>query len=191
MHRVAIHGFANSSSMNENQTNEYMNQNRALTKGELKATVTSCRNIISWLSSMNLSANMPYKLIDSHIRYIMTIECLFAYVYTEVDNYGTISDIIGTDTIVYARYTIAASLVFSEPKAMNDLLIKISTKWNEVMNSLKSLFHREDSDKFLLLNKHIERINTSIRKLICTEQYKSGRELETINEPTCRYKGDF
>lgn len=36
----------------------------------------------------------------------MHIECLLAYLHTEVEKYGNISDVLATKSEVYARYTL-------------------------------------------------------------------------------------
>lgn len=137
----------------------------AFTEGEIKETVTSCQDIILWLISTDMSVGVKYKQIDDNVRSLMTIECIFAYMYTEVGKYGNIADIIDTRNEVYARYTLAASLVFSEPKAMQECLDKLPATWIGIKNFVKDLANNENETIVETLHKSITTINKAIKSL--------------------------
>ena len=110
-----------------------MKQNNIhIPKDELQELVLSCDRIQTSLVSTNLTAQVKYKQLENVIHTVMNIECLFAYLYTEVDKYGNISDVLTTQSEVYARYTLTASLVFSQPNAMHATIGKLSKVWNHV-----------------------------------------------------------
>lgn len=143
-----------------------MKQNKKdFSMSEIKEAVTSCQNIILWLGSTDLSVGIKYKRMDDNVRSLMNIECIFAYLYTEVGKYGNISDIIDTQNEIYARYTLVASLVFTEPKIMQDFLKKLPVKWADVMDFVRSLTYNEKAIAAETLNKNITNIDKAIKKL--------------------------
>lgn len=109
-----------------------MKQNIHIPKEELQELVLSCDRIQTSLVSTKLTARVKYKQLENVIHTLMNIECLFAYLYAEVDKYGNISDVLTTQSEVYARYTLTASLVFSQPNAMHATIGKLSKVWNHV-----------------------------------------------------------
>lgn len=138
---------------------------RAFTEDEIKETVNSCQDIILWLTDTSLSVDIKYKQMDDNVRSLMIIECIFAYLYTEVSKYGNIADIIDTRNEIYARYTLAASLVFSEPKAMQKCLCKLPTTWTNIMGFVKGLTSSEEIRKVESLNQCMNTIDKSIKEL--------------------------
>lgn len=155
-----------------------MKQRRTeFTEYEIKETVTSCQNIIMWLTSTSLSDGIKYKQIDDNVRSLMTIECIFAYMYTEVGKYGNIADVIDTGNEIYARYTLAASLVFSEPKAMHECLGKLPASWISIMNFVKGLADKEDEAAVKTLNKSVTTIDNAIKDLLVMQIVQQKNEV--------------
>ena len=116
-----------------------MKQNNIhIPKDELQELVLSCDRIQTSLVSTNLTAQVKYKQLENVIHTVMNIECLFAYLYTEVDKYGNISDVLTTQSEVYARYTLTASLVFSQPNAMFATIEKLSKAWSHVKSFIQN-----------------------------------------------------
>jgi len=110
-----------------------MKQNNIhIPKDELQELVLSCDRILTSLVNTNLTAQVKYKQLENIINSVMNIECLFAYLYAEVEMFGNISDVLTTKSEVYARYTLTASLVFSQPNAMHASIDKLSKVWNHV-----------------------------------------------------------
>ena len=110
-----------------------MKQNNIhIPKDELQELVLSCDRMLTSLVSTDLTARVKYKQLENVIHSVMNIACLFAYQYAEVEKYGNISDVLTTQSEVYARYTLTASLVFSHPNAMHASIDKLPKVWNHV-----------------------------------------------------------
>lgn len=155
--------------------NESMKRNRTvLSKDKITKAVASCRGILSWLGGTSLSGGIKYCQIDDIVRTLMTIECFLAYLYTEVCQYGGISDIIDTHDEVYARYTLVSSLVFSEPEAMKVFLGQLTETWKGIMSFVKGLTERENASGTAVLNQW----TTTIDKAIMAITNFSGQTTE-------------
>ena len=152
-------------------------RNTNFTECEIKETVTSCQNIIMWLTSTSLSDGIKYKQIDDNVRSLKTIECIFAYMYTEVGKYGNIADVIDTGNEIYARYTLAASLVFSEPKAMQECLDKLPVTWIGITNFVKGLAENEKEPAVKTLHKSITTIDNAIKDLLVMQIVQEKNEV--------------
>lgn len=116
-----------------------------ISKAELQELVLACERILSFLVSTNLTAQVKYKQLEAVVHSIMNIECLFAYLYAEVEKYGNISDVVNTKSDVYARYTLTASMVFSQPNKMHASIEKLSEVWNQVKSFLQNMNALENS----------------------------------------------
>lgn len=116
-----------------------MKQNNIhIPKDELQELVLSCDRILTSLVNTNLTAQVKYKQLENIINSVMNIECLFAYLYAEVEMFGNISDVLTTKSEVYARYTLTASLVFSQPNAMFATTEKLSKVWSHVKSFIQN-----------------------------------------------------
>lgn len=123
-----------------------MKQNNIhISKAELQELVLACERILSFLVSTNLTAQVKYKQLEAVVHSIMNIECFFAYLYAEVEKYGNISDVLTTRSEVYARYTLTASLIFSQPNTMHASIEKLSKVWNKVKSFLQNMNALENS----------------------------------------------
>lgn len=109
------------------------------TKTETTYLVSSCQELINWLEELDTSSGFSYKQMTSVINSIMSCESVFAYLYTEDYKYGNISDIIDTRSEDFAKYTLAASLVFSEPNGLKKSIEKLSSLWNNITNVLEDV----------------------------------------------------
>lgn len=105
---------------------------------ELQELILSCERILSCLVSTNLTVQVKYKQLETIVHSVMNIECLFAYLYAEVEKYGSISDILTTKSDVYARYTLTASLIFSQPYTMFATIEKLSKAWSQVRSFIQN-----------------------------------------------------
>lgn len=115
-----------------------MKQNIHIPKEELQELVLSCERILTSLVNTNLTVQVKYKQLETVVHSVMNIECLFAYLYAEVKKYGNISDVLTTKSDVYARYTLTASLVFSQPNAMFATFEKLSKAWSHVKSFIQN-----------------------------------------------------
>lgn len=115
-----------------------MKQNIHIPKEELQELVLSCDRILTSLVNTNLTVQVKYKQLETVVHSVMNIECLFAYLYAEVEKYGNISDVLTTKSDVYARYTLTASLVFSQPNAMFATFEKLSKAWSHVKSFIQN-----------------------------------------------------
>lgn len=133
------------------KTNQYIFE-----KEQLRDIVLSCRQLTSMIVDSGTAANMKYKEMDKFVNSMISYECFFAYMYSEVYGYGQITDIMDTNSKDYAKYIIAASLVFTERKAVETFLKRMPYSWNKSKNfMLKMSYH----------NRAYEDIVNSIRTL--------------------------
>lgn len=124
------------------------------TKIATKDLVESCQGLIAWFAELDASTGISYKQMSSIINSIMSCECLFAYLYTEEYKYGNISDIIDTRSEDFAKYTLAASLVFSEPNGLVKSMRKLTSLWEYIINLLE--------ESGLTYDKRPDHVNKSI-----------------------------
>ncbi len=94
--------------------------------------VKSCQSLILWLGELDSSAGISYKQMSAVINSIMSCESVFAYLYTEDYKYGNIADIMDTRSEDFAKYTLAASLVFSEPNGLTKSINKLPSLWENI-----------------------------------------------------------
>lgn len=81
----------------------------------------------------------------------MSYECIFCYLYTEVYNYGDVTDVINPADDEYARYTLAASLVFPNQKQMEELFSKLSFSLEYVIGfvTTSGILYDEEASQML------------------------------------------
>lgn len=128
------------------------------TKNTTKNLVKFCQGLITWFAELDTSAGISYKQMSYVINSIMSCESVFAYLYTEEYKYGNIADIIDTRSEDFAKYTLAASLVFSEPNGLKKSIKKLSSLWNNITNVLE--------DTGLDYNKRPDEINKAIDSIV-------------------------
>jgi hypothetical protein len=97
--------------------------------------------------------------------------------YTEVGKYGNIADVIDTGNEIYARYTLAASLVFSEPKAMQECLDKLPVMWISITNFVKVLAENEKEPVVKTLHESITTIDNAIKDLLVMQIVQQKNEV--------------
>lgn len=137
-----------------------MKQNNIhIPKDELQELVLSCERILSFLVSTNLTAQVKYKQLEAVVHSIMNIECLFAYLYAEVEKYGSISDVLNTKSDVYARYTLTASMVFSQPNLMHTSIDKLPRIWNDVKFFIQNAI---DNSTLQAISKDVNALDTAM-----------------------------
>lgn len=135
-----------------------------ISKGELKEIVLSCDRLRSHIASTNLTIHMKYKQIEDVVHAIIDIECVFAYLYAEVANYGNVTDVLNTKSDVYARYTLAASLVFSRPNAIYDSIEKIPKVWSHVRLFLHNI-NAQEHPTSEATNKDVDALDDAIPRI--------------------------
>lgn len=106
-------------------------------KERLCALIQACERTISLFIHSDASMNIHYTTMEKFVHTLMSYECLFGYLYAEVYKYGTITDVINPGSDVYARYTLTASLVFTEPQAFTTFLHRLPTSWHVVENMVE------------------------------------------------------
>lgn len=106
-------------------------------KNEAVDMIKSCQRLIMWLGELDSSAGISYKQMSTVINSIMSCESVFAYLYTEEYKYGKIADIMDTRSEDFAKYTLAASLVFSEPNGLKLSIRKLPSLWKNITDILK------------------------------------------------------
>lgn len=106
-------------------------------KNETSDMVKSCQRLIAWLGELDSSAGISYRQMSSVISSIMSCESVFAYLYTEEYKYGNIADVIDTRSEDFAKYTLAASLVFSEPNGLAKSIRKLPSLWENITSVLE------------------------------------------------------
>lgn len=133
-------------------------------KEEITGLIKSCQALVSWLTQVDLPKNIRYQQLNNAVNIITTFECLLAFLYAEVYKYGNIKDVINTQSEVLAKYTLAASLVFSEPRGLTDTLEKLPIAWEKVTSMLDltglTIDKRPDS-----INKCISVITDTVKLL--------------------------
>lgn len=106
-------------------------------KNEASDMIKSCQSLILWLGELDSSSGISYKQMSAVINSIMSCESVFAYLYTEEYKYGNIAEIMDTRSEDFAKYTLAASLVFSEPNGLTKSIQKLSSLWENIASVLE------------------------------------------------------
>lgn len=134
------------------------------TKKATKSLVKSCQGLIAWFAELDTSAGISYKQMSYVINSIMSCESVFAYLYTEEYKYGNIADVINTSSEDFAKYTLAASLVFTETNGLKKSIKKLPSLWNNITNVLEEagLDYNKRPDE---INKSIDSIDYAVKIL--------------------------
>lgn len=138
-------------------------------KNDTLDVIKSCQCFIAWLGELDSSAGISYKQMSLVISSIMSCESVFAYLYTEEYKYGNITDIINIRSEDFAKYTLAASLVFSEPNGLKKSIEKLPFLWNDIISTLDSacLDYDKRPNK---INKSIETIVDAVNVLSSNQE---------------------
>lgn len=113
-------------------------------KKQLRGIVLSCRRLTSMVVDSDAAINVRYREMDEFVNSMISYECFFAYMYAEIYDYGQITDVMDTNSKDYARYTLAASLVFTEKNAVEAFVRKMPYSWEKSKNFLqKTLYNRK------------------------------------------------
>lgn len=99
---------------------------------ELRDIVRACEDMRKGLVNSKATTSVSYKEMDAVVNSLLSYECLFAYLFGEVFHYGKASDLLNPKDEVFAKYTLSASLVFSEPDAQHASIIKMIDSWGKV-----------------------------------------------------------
>lgn len=140
-------------------------EKETFTKSKIKKIVDSCNFILSIMTNIELSVRIKYKRISHEVQTLMTIECIFAYLYAEVYNYGIVSDVLDTKSELYLRYILVASLVLSEQTAMEECLCKLPATWYRLRSFIDNLNLAHNSTDCESLSKYVSTINSAIKNL--------------------------
>ena len=145
---------------------------RLFSKEEIKGLVESCQRTVTSFISSDATISVRYNRMERIVHTVMSIECAFAYMYAEIYKYGKITEIINPDSDAYARYTLAASLVFSESSAMEKFLGKMPLAWNKIAAFARDV-GLSGSKKEQTVDNDLDKISRAIQIICC--HYLSGK----------------
>lgn len=129
-----------------------------LSKGELYSFIKSCQRLEARIIGSDKTMALSFRQLEKLVNALTTYECVFTYIYVEIFKYGKASDVIDTKSIVFAKYTLSASLVFSEPTAFKQCLDKLPASWEDI----KELSANNDNED---LKKDIETISKGLKAI--------------------------
>lgn len=129
-------------------------------KERLCCLIQACERTISLFVHSDGNINIRYVTMEKFVHTLMSYECLFGYLYAEVYKYGTITDLIDPSSDVYARYTLTASLVFTEPQAFTTFLHRLPTSWHIVEEMVEKCKKSINSD---MLSEDIATLSEAIK----------------------------
>ena len=145
---------------------------RLFSKEEIQGLVESCQRTVTSFISSDATISVRYNRMERIVHTVMSIECAFAYMYAEIYKYGKITEIITPDSAAYARYTLAASLVFSESSAMEKFLGKMPLAWNKIAAFARDV-GQSRSKKEQTVDNDLDKISRAIQIICC--HYLSGK----------------
>lgn len=134
------------------------NRHFLLSKGELYSFIKSCQRLEARIIGSDKTTALSFRQLEKLVNALTTYECVFTYIYVEIFKYGKAADVIDTKSIVFAKYTLSASLVFSEPTAFIQCLDKLPASWEDI----KELSANNDNE---YLKKDIETISKGLKAI--------------------------
>lgn len=108
------------------------------TKDELVSTIDACRRLAVRLTDDDTPERMGFRQTERILDCLSAYQCLFAYLYAEVYDYGNVTDVISPRSPVFAKYTLTASLVLSEPQPCRAFMAKARNSWKDIEPQLQT-----------------------------------------------------
>ncbi len=112
--------------------------NKLFSKTELSQLVAACSKLAALLLECDAALFVGYAAVERAVRGIEAVQCMLAYLYAEQYNYGKVTELIAPTGQLLGKYTMLASLVFTEPQAMVAYLTQLPASWQRVEDVFKS-----------------------------------------------------